>query len=109
MCVAVLHLTVRGVDELARTGPDEFSVLLHATDAAARRLGAPLRGLARRLLRRHPAARVTCSIGIAARREAPTLLEVAIRARRRMEVDPDRPASCAGARESGCRVAARSG
>jgi diguanylate cyclase (GGDEF)-like protein len=86
-CAEVLHQTVRGVDEIARTGPDEFSVLLHATDserAAAweERFEDMLDACARNL----PAAPVTCSIGIADTGEAPTLMEVAVRARRRMEV-----------------------
>jgi diguanylate cyclase (GGDEF)-like protein len=83
----VLHQTLRGVDEVARTGPDEFSVLLHATDsvkAAAweERFEDMLDACARNL----PAGPVTCSIGIADSGEAPTLMEVAVRARRRMEV-----------------------
>jgi diguanylate cyclase (GGDEF)-like protein len=86
-CAEVLHQTLRGVDEVARTGPDEFSVLLHATDserAAAweERFEDMLDACGRNL----PASPVTCSIGIADTGEAPTLMEVAIRARRRMEV-----------------------
>ena len=86
-CAEVLHQTVRGVDDVARTGPDEFSVLLHATDAEKaavweERFEDMLDACARNL----PAAPVTCSIGIADSGEAPTLIEVAMRARRRMEV-----------------------
>ncbi len=86
-CAEVLHQTLRGVDEVARTGPDEFSVLLHATDAERgaaweERFEDMLDACARNL----PAAPVTCSIGIADTAEAPTLMEVAVRARRRMEV-----------------------
>jgi diguanylate cyclase (GGDEF)-like protein len=86
-CAEVLHQTVRGVDEVARTGPDEFSVLLHATDSdkAAvweERFEDMLDALGRNL----PAGPTTCSIGIADSGEAPTLMEVAVRARRRMEV-----------------------
>src|SRR5688500_382034 len=33
MCVATLRSSLRAVDEIARTGPDEFAVLLHGTDA----------------------------------------------------------------------------
>src|SRR5437868_3519630 len=33
VCVDALQLSVRAPDELARTGPDEFSILLHATDS----------------------------------------------------------------------------
>jgi diguanylate cyclase (GGDEF)-like protein len=83
----VLHQTVRGVDEIARTGADEFSVLLHATDAEhasawEERFEDMLDACGRNL----PAGPVTCSIGIADSAEAPTLMEVAVRARRRMEV-----------------------
>jgi diguanylate cyclase (GGDEF)-like protein len=86
-CAEVLHQTLRGVDEVARTGPDEFSVLLHATDAERaaaweERFEDMLDACGRNL----PASPVTCSIGIADTGEAPTLMEVAIRARRRMEV-----------------------
>ncbi|MEA2361531.1 MAG: diguanylate cyclase [Thermoleophilaceae bacterium] len=86
-CAEVLHQTLRGVDEVARTGPDEFSVLLHATDAEKaavweERFEDMLDACGRNL----PAAPVTCSIGIADSAEAPTLMEVAVRARRRMEV-----------------------
>jgi diguanylate cyclase (GGDEF)-like protein len=83
----VLHQTVRGVDEIARTGADEFSVLLHATDAEnaavwEERFEDMLDACGRNL----PAGPLTCSIGIADSGEAPTLMEVAVRARRRMEV-----------------------
>ena len=33
LCVSVLRSNLRAVDELARMGPDEFGVLLHATDS----------------------------------------------------------------------------
>jgi diguanylate cyclase (GGDEF)-like protein len=86
-CAEVLSQTLRGVDEMARTGADEFSVLLHATDAQQaaaweERFEDMLDACGRNL----PASPVTCSIGIADSGEAPTLMEVAIRARRRMEV-----------------------
>jgi diguanylate cyclase (GGDEF)-like protein len=86
-CVEVLSQTIRGVDEIARTGPDEFSVLLHATDAERatvweERFEDMLDACGRNM----PASPVTCSIGIADTAEAPTLMEVAVRARRRMEV-----------------------
>jgi diguanylate cyclase (GGDEF)-like protein len=86
-CAEVLHQTLRGVDEVARTGADEFSVLLHATDAERaaaweERFEDMLDACGRNL----PASPVTCSIGIADTGEAPTLMDVAIRARRRMEV-----------------------
>ena len=83
----VLHQTVRGIDEIARTGADDFSVLLHATDAEhaavwEERFEDMLDACGRNL----PAGPLTCSIGIADSGEAPTLMEVAVRARRRMEV-----------------------
>jgi diguanylate cyclase (GGDEF)-like protein len=86
-CAEVLSQTLRGVDELARTGPDEFSVLLHATNAQQaaaweERFEDMLDACGRNL----PASPVTCSIGIADSGEAATLMEVAVRARRRMEV-----------------------
>ena len=86
-CAEVLHQTVRGIDEVARTGPDDFSILLHATDAEKaavweERFEDMLDACGRNL----PASPVTCSIGIADTAEAPTLMEVAVRARRRMEV-----------------------
>jgi diguanylate cyclase (GGDEF)-like protein len=85
-CAEALRRSLRAVDELARTGADEFSVLLHATDARnaaiwAERFEDTLEGLAGT----HPAAPVTCSVGIADSAEAPTLLDVADIARRRME------------------------
>jgi diguanylate cyclase (GGDEF)-like protein len=84
-CAGSLRLTLRAVDDLARTGPDEFSVLLHATDSrsAARWTGRFEEALEDR---EHPAAPLTCSLGIADTTEAPTLMQVAARARRRMEV-----------------------
>ena len=33
LCVSTLRSSLRAMDELARTGPDEFGVLLHATDS----------------------------------------------------------------------------
>jgi diguanylate cyclase (GGDEF)-like protein len=86
-CAAALQQSLRGVDELARTGPDEFSVLLHATDARsagawARRFEDALESAAAL----HPAAPLTCSIGIADTSETPTLMDAAARARKRMEV-----------------------
>jgi diguanylate cyclase (GGDEF)-like protein len=86
-CAECLVRTLRAVDDIARTGPDEFSVLLHATDARgagtwATRFEDALDVSARE----HPAAPITCSLGIADSSEEPTLMEVAARARRRMEV-----------------------
>ena len=38
-CADALARSLRAVDDLARTGPDEFSVLLHATDARSATAG----------------------------------------------------------------------
>jgi diguanylate cyclase (GGDEF)-like protein len=86
-CAQALAQSLRAVDELARTGPDEFSVLLHATDARsattwARRFEDQLESSAAL----HPAAPLTCAIGIADTTESTTLMDTAARARRRMEV-----------------------
>jgi diguanylate cyclase (GGDEF)-like protein len=86
-CAETLARSLRAVDDVARTGPDEFSVLLHATDARsanawARRFEDALESSTTL----HPAAPLTCAIGIADTTETPTLMETAMRARRRMEV-----------------------
>jgi diguanylate cyclase (GGDEF)-like protein len=86
-CADALARSLRAVDEIARTGPDEFSVLLHATDARsattwARRFEDALESTTTH----HPAAPLTCAIGIADTTETPSLMEAALRARRRMEV-----------------------
>jgi diguanylate cyclase (GGDEF)-like protein len=86
-CADALRQSLRAPDEVARTGPDEFTVLLHATDSKAamaweQRFEETLEALSAKL----PTAPVTCAIGIADTGEAPTLMEVAARARRRMEV-----------------------
>jgi diguanylate cyclase len=76
-CAEALRHSVRAVDELARTGPDEFSVLLHATDA---RSAAAWAERFQDML--DPA---TCAVGIADTTEAPTLMDAVAVARRRME------------------------
>jgi diguanylate cyclase (GGDEF)-like protein len=86
-CADALVRSLRAVDDLARTGPDEFSVLLHATDARsatawARRFEEALESSTTL----HPAAPLTCAIGIADTTESPTLMETAARARKRMKV-----------------------
>jgi diguanylate cyclase (GGDEF)-like protein len=86
-CADALVRSLRAVDHLARTGPDEFSVLLHATDARsatawARRFEAALENATTL----HPAAPLTCAIGIADTTETPSLMDAAVRARKRMEV-----------------------
>jgi diguanylate cyclase (GGDEF)-like protein len=86
-CAETLAGSLRAVDDVARTGPDEFSVLLHATDARsattwARRFEDALESSTTL----HPAAPLTCAIGIADTTETPSLMEAAVRARKRMEV-----------------------
>jgi diguanylate cyclase (GGDEF)-like protein len=86
LCADSIQRSLRSVDALARTGSDEFSVLLHATDARsaaawARRFEDTLEKSGGS----HPAAPVTCSLGIADTSEAPTLMQAARRARGRME------------------------
>jgi diguanylate cyclase (GGDEF)-like protein len=86
-CAEAVRSTIRAVDQVARTGPDDFSVLLHATDSRSAQIWADR--FEEALVtsgRGHLAAPVTCSVGLADSDEAPTLLEVAARARKRMEV-----------------------
>ena len=86
-CAEAVSSTIRAVDQLARTGPDDFSVLLHAADSRSAQVWADRFELALEIHSRdHPAAPVTCSVGFADSDEAPTLLDVAVRARKRMEV-----------------------
>ena len=62
-------------------------MLLHATDADnAAAWETRFEDMLDACSSSYPSAPVTCSIGIADTGEAPTLMEVAIRARRRMEV-----------------------
>jgi diguanylate cyclase (GGDEF)-like protein len=87
LCVATLRSTLRAVDELARTGPDEFSILLHATDSRnatvwADRFEDELQAMSFEL----DAGPVTCSIGLADTSAEITLMEAAAKAHRRMEV-----------------------
>ena len=87
LCATTLRSNLRAVDELARTGPDEFSVLLHATDARnaaiwADRFEDELQAVSFEL----DTGPVTCSIGLADTSADVTLMEAAVRAHRRMEV-----------------------
>jgi diguanylate cyclase (GGDEF)-like protein len=87
LCVATLRSSVRAVDELARTGPDEFAVLLHATDSRhasiwADRFEDELMAVSFEL----DAGPVTCSVGLADTSAGITLMDAATRAHRRMEV-----------------------
>ena len=86
-CAAALRTTVRGVDEIARTGADDFSVLLHATDSRSANVWADR--FENELERANAGAsgRPDHVLDRDRRRDdGQTLLEVAGRARRRMEV-----------------------
>jgi diguanylate cyclase (GGDEF)-like protein len=86
-CADSLRRSLRAIEELARTGSDEFSVLLHATDSqGAAGWTDRFEDLLESASAEHPAAPVTCSLGVADTEEAATLMEAAGKARRRMEV-----------------------
>ena len=87
LLAATLRSSLRIVDEVARTGPDEFAVLLHATDSRnaavwADRFEDELAAVSFE----HVAGPLTCSIGIADTSDDLTLIQAAAKARRRMEV-----------------------
>jgi diguanylate cyclase (GGDEF)-like protein len=87
LCVATLRATLRAVDEIARTGPDEFSVLLHATDARRASVWADrYEDALHDASADHPAGPVTCSIGLADTSDDQSLLQADAKAHRRMEV-----------------------
>ena len=87
LCAAALRETVRAVDEIARTGPDEFSVLLHATDArSANRWADRFEDAFERAGDDQLEVPLTCSLGLADTGEEVTVMQVAALARRRMEV-----------------------
>jgi diguanylate cyclase (GGDEF)-like protein len=87
LCISTLRSTLRAVDEIARTGPDEFGVLLHGTDARSASTWADRfeDELAAESFQ-HVAGIVTCSIGIAGTSTDQTLMQAASKAHRRMEV-----------------------
>ena len=86
LCVSTLRSTLRAVDEIARTGPDEFAVLLHATDARRASIWADrYEDALYDASADHSTGPVTCSIGLADT-EGQTLMEAAAKAHRRMEV-----------------------
>ena len=66
MCAATLRATLRAVDDVARTGPDEFAVLLHGTDSRSAAIWADRfeDELAASSFE-HVAGPLTCSVGIA--------------------------------------------
>ena len=87
MCAATLRATLRAVDDVARTGPDEFAVLLHGTDARSAAIWADRfeEELAATSFE-HVAGPLTCSVGIADTSGGQGLMEAASKAHRRMEV-----------------------
>ena len=87
LCVSTIRSTLRAVDELARIGPDEFAVLLHATNSRnaniwADRFEDELEAVSSEL----QAGPITCSVGLGDTSSGITLMEAASRAHRRMEV-----------------------
>jgi diguanylate cyclase (GGDEF)-like protein len=87
LCVSTLRATLRTVDDIARTGPDEFAVLLHGTDARSATIWADRfeDELAASSFE-HAAGPLTCSIGISDTSDDQGLIQAAAKAHRRMEV-----------------------
>jgi len=87
MCVSTLRATLRSVDEIARTGPDEFAALLHGTDSRSATIWADRfqDELAAESFE-HVAGPVSCAVGIADTSGELTLIQAAAKAHRRMEV-----------------------
>ena len=87
MCAATLRATLRAVDDVARTGPDEFAVLLHGTDARSAAIWADRfeDQLAADSFE-HVAGPLACSVGISDTSGGQGLMEAASKAHRRMEV-----------------------
>jgi diguanylate cyclase (GGDEF)-like protein len=87
MCAATLRATLRAVDDVARTGPDEFAVLLHGTDARSAAIWADrFEDELAAISFEHVAGPLTCSVGIADTSGGQGLMEAASKAHRRMEV-----------------------
>jgi diguanylate cyclase (GGDEF)-like protein len=87
MCVTTMRQTLRAIDDVARVGPDEFAVLLHATDSRNANVWADrFEDELAAVSFEHVAGPVTCSIGIADTSNHPTLMAAAAKAHRRMEV-----------------------
>ena len=87
MCATTLRATLRAVDEVARTGPDEFAVLLHGTDARSAAIWADrFEDELAAVSFQHVAGPLTCSVGISDTSGGQGLMEAASKAHRRMEV-----------------------
>ena len=87
MCVETLRSTLRAVDEIFRTGPDDFAVLMHGTDARTANIWADrFEDELAATSFEHVAGPVTVSIGIAGTGDEQTLIQAAKKAHRRMEV-----------------------
>ena len=87
ICVTTLRSTLRAIDEVARTGADEFAVLLHATDSRNAAIWADrFEDALAAISFEHAAGPLTCSIGVADTSEDKTLMQAATKAHRRMEV-----------------------
>jgi diguanylate cyclase (GGDEF)-like protein len=87
LCVSTLRATLRAVDDIARTGPDEFGVLLHGTNARSAALWADrFEDELAATSFEHVAGPLTCSIGIADTSADQALMDAAAKAHRRMEV-----------------------
>jgi diguanylate cyclase (GGDEF)-like protein len=86
LAASVLRATLRAVDDVARTGPDEFAVLLHGTDARSASIWADrFEDELAATSFQHAAGPLTCSIGIADT-SGQGLIEASSKAHRRMEV-----------------------
>ena len=87
LCVTTLRSSLRAVDEVARVGPDELAVLLHATDSKRASVWADrFEDELAAVSFEHVAGPLTCSIGLADTAEDLTVLQAAAKAHRRMEV-----------------------
>jgi diguanylate cyclase (GGDEF)-like protein len=87
MCAATLRATLRAVDDVARTGPDEFAVLLHGTDARSAAIWADrFEDELAAVSFEHVAGPLTCSVGISDTSGGQGLMEAVSKAHRRMEV-----------------------
>jgi diguanylate cyclase (GGDEF)-like protein len=87
LCVTTLRSTLRSIDEIARTGPDEFAVLLHATDSRSAAIWADrFEDELAATSFEHVAGPVTCAVGIADTSDDVTVIQAAAKAHRRMEV-----------------------